>query len=154
MRRQSARGGQARAHPLVRLVTQLIVAQTVAAAAVGLLFSKRHLPTVLFTLGLVAVLCALALFVRSGTRTAWLAAVGLESVFFLFGLGHFVVSRYLGGTLFALVVAVTLVHPAVARAYRAERGRRAAPARDDAGLGETGETFGEQALDQRARAPE
>jgi hypothetical protein len=146
MRSQSARGKQAPAHPLVRLVTRLIVAQTVAAAAVGLLFSRRHLPTVLFTLGLVAALCALALVVRSGTRTAWVAAVGFESVFFVFGLAHFVVSRYVGGTLFALVVAGALLHPEVARAYTAQRGRRAAPAQDEAGLGETGETFGEQAV--------
>lgn len=146
MRRQSARRKQAPAHPLVRLVTRLVVAQAVAAAAVGLLFSRRQLPTVVFTLGLVAALCLLVLVARSGTRTAWLVALGSESVFFLYGLGHFVVSRYVGGTLFALVVAGTLLHSAVARAYTVERGHGPGRAQGGAGLGEVGDSFGERAV--------
>ena len=52
----------------VRLVTRLVVAQAAAAAAVGLAFSRRHLPSVLITLALVVSLCLLAFLVRSGTR--------------------------------------------------------------------------------------
>jgi len=58
----------------VRLVTRLVVAQAAAAAAVGLAFSRRHLPSVLITLALVVSLCLLAFLVRSGTRAAWLTA--------------------------------------------------------------------------------
>jgi len=144
-RKQSARSKQAPGHPLIRLVTRLVVAQAVAAAAVGLPFSRRHLPTVLITLALVAALCLLVLVVRSGTRTAWLVALGFETVFFIFGLSRFVVARYVGGTLFALVIAGTLLHPAVARAYSVVRAQPAGPARDEVGLDETGETFGERA---------
>jgi len=57
---------------LIRLVTRLVVAQTVAAAAIGLPFSRRHLPSILITLALVVALAGLALLVRSGTRAAWL----------------------------------------------------------------------------------
>lgn len=142
-RKQSARSKQAPGRPLIRLVTRLVVAQAVAAAAVGLPFSRRHLPTVLITLALVAALCLLVLVVRSGTRTAWLVALGFETVFFIFGLSRFLVARYVGGTLFALVVAGTLLHPAVVRAYSVVR---AEPARDEVDLGETGETFGERAV--------
>ena len=129
----------------VRLVSRLVAAQAAAAAAVGLAFSRRHLPSVLVTLALVASLCLLALLVRSGTRGAWLAAVTAEGVFFVYGLSRFVVARYVGGTLFALVVAGTLLHPAVARAYSAVPG---VPGHDRGEVGfadATGETFGEHA---------
>jgi hypothetical protein len=109
--------------PHVRLVTRLVGAQAVTAAVVGLPFSRRHLPSVMLTLTLTALLCLLALAVKSGTRPAWLAAFACESVFFLYGLSRFVFARYVGGTLFALVVAVTLLHPAVARAYAVTPGR-------------------------------
>ena len=82
----------------VRLVTRLVVAQAAAAAAVGLAFSRRHQPSVLITLALVLTLCVLAFLVRSGARGAWLAAVGFESVFFVYGVSRFVVARYVGGT--------------------------------------------------------
>lgn len=130
----------------MRLVTRLVVAQAAAAAAVGLAFSRRHLPSVLITLALVASLCVLALLVRSATRAVWLAAVGTESVFFVYGVSKFVFARYVGGTLFALVVAGTLLHPAVARAYSA--GPDAVPGHDRGEVGfadATGETFGEHA---------
>jgi hypothetical protein len=130
----------------VRLVTRLVVAQTAAAAAVGLAFSRRHLPSVLITLALVISLCVLAFLVRSGTRGAWLTAVGFESVFFVYGVSRFVYARYVGGTLFALVVAGTLLHPAVARAYSAVAGRQPRPERGEVGFADAaGETFGEHA---------
>ena len=102
---------------LVRLVTRLVVAQTIAAAAVGLPFSKRQLSSILITLAMVAALCVLAFLVRSGTRTAWLMAVGFEIAFVGFGLSRFFAARYVGGTLFAIMTAGTLLLPAVARAY-------------------------------------
>ena len=132
--------------PAVRLVTRLVVAQAAAAAAVGLAFSRRHLPSVLITLALVISLCVLAFLVRSGTRGAWLTAVGFESVFFVYGVSRFVAARYVGGTLFALVVAGTLLHPAVARAYSALPGGLSGHERGEVGFADaTGETFGEHA---------
>jgi hypothetical protein len=130
----------------VRLVTRLVVAQAAAAATVGLAFSRRHLPSMLITLVLVVSLFLLALLVRSGTRGAWVTALGVESVFFLFGVSRFVVARYVGGTLFALIVASTLLHPAVARAYSAVPGGAPGHQRGEVGFGDaTGETFGEHA---------
>ncbi len=132
--------------PQVRLVTRLVVAQAVAAAAVGLPFGRRHLPSILITLGLVASLCLLALLVRSGTRAAWLMAVGFEAAFFIYGVSRFVVARYVGGTLFAVVVLSSLLHPAVARAYSAVPGRLPGHERGEVGFGDAaGETFGEHA---------
>jgi len=130
----------------VRLVTRLVVAQAAAVAAVGLAFSRRHLPSVLITLALVLSLCVLAFLVRSGARGAWLTAVGFESVFFVYGVSRFVVARYVGGTLFALVVVGTLLHPAVARAYSALPGGLSGHERGEVGFADAaGETFGEHA---------
>jgi len=143
------RSGRAPARPApapVRLVTRLVAAQAAAAAAVGLVFSRRHLPSVLITLALVLSLCLLALLVRSGTRSAWVTAVCLESVFFAYGVSRFVFARYVGGTLFAFVVAGTLLHPAVARAYSAVPGGLPGHERGEVSFGDaTGETFGEHA---------
>jgi hypothetical protein len=140
-RRPCSRPDVRRAAP-VRLVTRLVVAQAAAAGAVGLAFSRRHLPSVLITLALVISLCVLAFLVSSGTRGAWLTAVGFETVFFVYGVSRFVYARYVGGTLFALVVAGTLLHPAVARAYSAVPGHE----RGEVGFADAaGETFGEHA---------
>jgi hypothetical protein len=130
----------------VRLVTRLVVAQAATAATVGLAFSRRHLPSVLITLALVVSLVLLALLVRSGTRAAWMTALGVESVYFVYGVSRFVFDRYVGGTLFALIVAGTLLHPAVARAYSAVSGGAPGHQRGEVGFGDaTGETFGEHA---------
>jgi hypothetical protein len=107
------------ARQLVRLVTRLVVAQAIAAAAIGLPFSRRQLSSVLITLAMVAALCGLAVLVRSGTKAAWLVAVGFEVAFIGYGLSRFFFARYLGGTLFAIIAAGTLVHPAVVRAFGA-----------------------------------
>jgi hypothetical protein len=132
--------------PQVRLVTRLILAQAAAAAAVGLPFSRRHLPSILITLALVASCCLLALLVRSGTRAAWLTAVAFEAAFFIYGVSRFVSARYVGGTLFAIVVVGSLLHPAVARAYSAVPGQLPGHERGEVGFGDaTGETFGEHA---------
>lgn len=132
---------------LARLVTRLVAAQAVAAAAVGLPYSKRQLSSVVITLAMVAALCGLAVLVRSGTRTAWLIAVGLEVAFIGYGLTRFFFARYLGGTLFAIITVGALAHPAVARAYGAASERVPEQARDELGLGEaSGEAFGGQIL--------
>ncbi len=104
-------------HPLVGLVTRFMTAQTVCSAAVGLFYSRRHLPSIIITLSLVAVLVGLVLLVRTGTHTAWLTAVGLESIYLIFGLYRFATSRYLGGTLLAIVTLGVLLAPSVARAF-------------------------------------
>ena len=141
-----ARGWHCVVVPQVRLVTRFVVAQAVAAAAVGLPFSRRHLPSVRITLALVASFCLLALLVRSGTRSAWLAALGFETAFFVYGVSRFLVARYVGGTMFAIVVVGALLHPAVARAYSAVPGRGPCHERGEVGIGEAaGETFGEHA---------
>lgn len=103
--------------PLVELVTRFMVAQTVCSAAVGLFFSRRHLVSIIITLSVVAVLVGLVLLVRTGTHAAWLAAVGLESIYLIFGLYRFATSRYLGGTLLAIVTLGILAAPSVARAF-------------------------------------
>jgi O-antigen ligase len=132
---------------LVRLVTRLVVAQAIAAAAVGLPFSKRQLSSILITLAMVAALCGLVVVVRSGTKAAWLLAVGFEVAFIGYGLSRFFAARYLGGTLFAILAAGTLVHPAVMRAYAAAPLRARGEPKDELGLGEAaGEAFGGQII--------
>ena len=135
-----------RAPAPVRLVTRLVVAQAAAAATGSRVFSRRHVPSVLITLALVASLILLALLVRSGTRAAWVTALSVEGAFFVYGVSRFVVARYVGGTLFALIVAGTLLHPAVARAYSAMPGALPGRQRGEVGFGDAaGETFGEHA---------
>jgi ribose/xylose/arabinose/galactoside ABC-type transport system permease subunit len=94
-----------------------MTAQTVCSAAIGLFYSRRHLPSIIITLSLVAVLVGLVLLVRTGTHTAWLTAIGLESIYLIFGLYRFATSRYLGGTLLAIVTLGVLLAPSVARAF-------------------------------------
>ena len=117
-------------HSLVGLVTRFMTAQTVCSAAVGLFYSRRHLPSIIITLSLVAVLVGLVLLVRTGTHTAWLTAIGLESIYLIFGLYRFATSRYLGGTLLAIVTLGVLLAPSVARAFGGAAGR-------DQGFGES-----------------
>lgn len=109
--------------PLVRMVTRLVYSQTIATAFVGVPFSRRHLSSILLTLAMVAAFLLVGLMVRTGGRAAWLVAVCYESAFFVYGLSRFVTARYVGGTLFALVVAGSLLHPAVVRAYSAAPAR-------------------------------
>ena len=52
--------------------------------------------------------------------------VSVEGVYVLTGLLRFMMARYVGGTLFAIITAGLLLHPAVARAY----GSGPRPARD------------------------
>jgi hypothetical protein len=64
----------------------------------------------------------------------------------MYGVSRFVFARYVGGTLFAVVVAGTLLHPAVARAYSAVPGALPGHEHGEVGFGDaTGETLGEQA---------
>ena len=146
-RRSSGRPPDEPGQLLIRLVTRLVVAQTIAAAAVGLPFSRRQLSSVLITLAMVAALCALVVLVRSGTRAAWLIAVGFEVAFVCYGLTRFFTSRYLGGTLFAIITVGTLAHPAVVRAYGAGSLRARQESPDELGLGDAaGDTYGGQIL--------
>src|SRR5262249_56631503 len=116
MGRRAPGGRRAAPAPQVRLVTRLVVAQAAAAAAVGLPFGRRHLPSILITLGLVASLCLLALLVRSGTRAAWLMAVSFEAAFFIYGVAQLLVARYVRGALFARAVCRYLLDSPAARA--------------------------------------
>ena len=117
-------------HPLVGLATRFMTAQTVCSAAVGLFYSRRHLLSIIITLSLVVVLVGLVMLVRTGTHTAWLTAIGLESIYLIFGLYRFATSRYLGGTLLAIVTLGVLLAPSVARAFGGAAGR-------DQGFGES-----------------
>jgi ribose/xylose/arabinose/galactoside ABC-type transport system permease subunit len=130
------RGG--RNHPLVKLTTRIITAQAAATAAIGLCYSRRHIPSIIITLMLVVALLGLAALARTGAHVAWLSAIGFESAFIMFGLIRFFSTRYLGGTLFGIITAAVLLHPAVARAFsgasaQGERAFGAEPALSDAG---------------------
>jgi hypothetical protein len=108
--------GRGRAAP-VRLVTRLIASQAAVAGAIGMTFSRRHIPSIVATAAVVILLCGLAVAAHSGSHAAWVAALGVEGGYAVIGLLWFVTTRYLGGTLFALVIAGVLTHPAVARAF-------------------------------------
>jgi hypothetical protein len=124
---------------LVRLVTRLMIAQAVAAAAVGLPYSRRHLPSILITLVLVALVAAVTALVRNGGHGVWLLAISFESAFVVFGLSRFVAARYVGGTLFGLIALGTLLQPAAARAFAGRAAAVPAPdALDDAADGPLG----------------
>lgn len=135
---------------MVRLVTRMLVAQAVAGALIGLLFSRRHVPSILITLAFVAAICGLALLVRTGTHAAWLISITFEAAFFVYGLSAFVFARYLGGTLLSLITLGTLLHPSVASAFAAVPGSAAQPAQGDfgaqEGLGEAAGELGGRAL--------
>lgn len=102
---------------LVRLVTRLLVTQAALAGAIGLFFSRRHLPSLFITLLVVVVLCGLAVAARTGTHAAWAAILSAEAAYILIGLLSFVTARFVGGTLLAMITAGVLIHPAVARAF-------------------------------------
>jgi hypothetical protein len=139
--RKAGRAGR-RQHSLVRLVYRLVLAQAAAAAAVGLPFSRRHLPSILITVVLVVAVLLLAWVARAGTRGAWMALFAFECVFFSYGLSRFVIARYVGGTLSAAVIAGTLLHPAVARAFSVLPLRLAGDRGADVSLGDApGEPF-------------
>jgi hypothetical protein len=104
-------------HELVRLTTRLVLAQAGIAAAVGLPFSRRQTSLIAMTLTLVAAVCVLAAVARAGTPTARNVVLFFEVFIVLIGLYQFFFDRYLGGTLFAIVITGVLLHPAVARAY-------------------------------------
>jgi len=130
-------------NPMVKLVTRLLVAQAGADAAIGLCYSRRHVPSILITLMLVLAVLGLATVARSGTHVAWVVALGSESAFVMFGLVRFITSRYVGGTLLGMITMGVLLHPAVARAFSgvpagAERGLRSEPALAEAGADAAG----------------
>ncbi len=128
----------------VGLVSRLLVAQAGIAGALSLAFSRRSVSVILTTLVFVAVLCALAVLANTGTPTARTAVLGFEFAIVVFGLYRFAFERYLGGTVFAIVVAAVLLHPAVVQAYgSASPGMSdsAEPAPDPAG-GALGEPAG------------
>ncbi len=137
LRRAPARvAGPAREH--VHLVSRLMVAQAGAAAAVSLLFSRRTTSLVVTTLMLVAALCVLAALARTGTQAARTVVLGFEMVLIVFGLYRFLLERYVGGTVFAIVIAGALCHPAVVRAYGGLPAAAAGPsdlARGDGAVG-------------------
>ena len=111
--------GRPVSHELVRLTTRLVMAQAGVAAAVGLPFSRRQAWTIAMTLTLVAALCLLAAAARTGTPTARNVVLLFEVFVVVIGLYRFFSARYMGGTLFAIVISAVLLHPAVARAYGA-----------------------------------
>jgi hypothetical protein len=112
-----------RIHPLVKLATRFITAQAAAAAAIGLSYSRRHMPSIIITLMLVVALLGLAALTRTGAHVAWVSAIGLESALIMFGLIRFFSTRYLGGTLFGIITVGVLLHPAVARAFSGAPGQ-------------------------------
>jgi hypothetical protein len=118
-RRAAAGNGAPRAgrQSLVKLVTRLVTAQAAVAAAIGLSYSRRHIPSIIITLMLAVALLGLAAMARSGTQAAWMAAIGFETAFVMSGLIRFSTSRYTGGTLFGIITLGVLLHPGVARSF-------------------------------------
>jgi glucan phosphoethanolaminetransferase (alkaline phosphatase superfamily) len=120
-------------HPLIVFVRRLMVAQAVMATTISLIFNRRSVPWLVFTLVLAVVVCVLASLVRSGSPGTWTAAVAVESCYVVTGVYHFIFVRYIGGTLFAIIILGTLLSPSAARAFAVEprwrpRRRRAARA--------------------------
>jgi O-antigen ligase len=106
-------------HGLASLVSRLLVAEAGAAAAIAVSYNRRNLPWLLATVAVAVALCGLAALVRSGTHTAWLAAITVESALVAVGLFRFAYAGYLGGTLLAIIALGTLLHPATSRAFSA-----------------------------------
>jgi len=100
-------------------VSRFIVAEAGACAAIGVGYNRRHLPWLLVTVLVAVALCGLAALVRSGTHTAWLAAITVQSGLVAVGLFRFAYARYLGGTLLAIITLGTLLRPQVSRAFSA-----------------------------------
>ncbi len=145
-RRRESRQQILRPHIFVRVIGRLMVAQAVAGGLVGIAFARRQVPSIFITLTLVVAVCLVAMLARTGTRTAWLVTFGFEGVYFLFGLSRFVSARYVGGTLFSLIILVMMLHPAVTRAYSVVTGRVVRAGGGEMVLPETaGEAFGERA---------
>lgn len=135
-------------HELVRLTTRLVVAQAGVSAAVGLPFSRRNASTIAMTLTLFAAACLLAAVARAGTPTARNVVMFFEVFILAIGLYQFFSARYLGGTLFAIVITAVLLHPDVARAYgclprRHGTGPEAVPSEGGGTLGASAVTFGD-----------
>ena len=113
---------------LGRLVSRLLLAQAGASAAIGLSYSRRHVPWLLVTIVVAVVVASLAALIRSGGHAAWLTAVCTESGLVAIGLFRFASARHMGGSLLAIVTLGTLLHPAVAGAFAgAEQRQTAAP---------------------------
>jgi hypothetical protein len=109
---------------LVRLASRLLLAQAGASAVIGMSFSRRNVPWLVFTLAVAVAIWGLAAALRSGTYGAWLTAVGAESGLVVIGLLRFAYVGYMGGSLLAIIVLGTLLHPAVAGAFaRGDRGQ-------------------------------
>ena len=115
------------------------MAQAGLAAAIGLAYGRRQLPSILITLMLLAALSGLAAAARSGTHAAWTIAIAFESAFIACGLVRFITSRYLGGTLLGVIALGVLLHPAVGRAFTASSWR-ADPGYAEPVMGETGQS--------------
>lgn len=144
-RRREPRQEGPRPHTLVRVVSRLMVAQALAGGLVGLAFARRQVPSIFITLSLVVAVCLVAMLARTGTRAGWLITFAFESVYFLFGLSRFISARYVGGTLFSLIILVMMLHPPVTKAYGVLPGRLARGG-GDMPLPETaGDAFGEHA---------
>lgn len=94
-----------------------MVAEAGASAAIGVGYNRRNLPWLLAAFAVAVALCGLAALVRSGTHTAWLAAITVESALVAVGLFRFAYAGYLGGTLLAIIALGTLLHPQVSRAF-------------------------------------
>lgn len=146
--RRERAAARERPNELVAMVTRLVVAQAGVAGAIGLSFGRRNAPWIVISVMLAIALCGLAAVLRSGSHAAWIGAVGFEAAFAAVGLVRFITSRFLGGTLFAIVTLGILAHPAVARAFGGPP-RRGSQGFGEAQLSDLGDTAGE-ALGGRA----
>jgi hypothetical protein len=145
--------GNPGSHELVRMTTRMVLAQAAVAVLVGLPFSRRQVWTIAMSLTLAAALLLLAAVARTGTPAARNVVLFFEVFIAAMGLYEFFTARYLGGTLFAIVVSAILLHPAVGRAYGSVSGQpattEALPTDGGATLGSAGTvTCGDPGVDR------
>ena len=76
------------------------MAQAAVAAAIGLFFSKRHLPSILHP-GHRGRAVGLAVASRTGSHAVWVAALAARAPSCCSG-ARFMTARYVGGTLLAI----------------------------------------------------
>ncbi len=117
---------------VVSLVSRLLVAQAAVSFAIALAYHRSSGGWLLFTVVTTAGAVGLAALVRSASYGAWLVTLGFEACYVVIGLVTFGYASYLGGTLLAIITVGTLLRPAVARVFSAERGE---PRRRAAGQG-------------------
>jgi hypothetical protein len=99
------------------------MARAGASAAIGMGYSRRNVPWLSLTVVAAVALCGRAVLIRSGSHAVWLTAVSAEAGLVVVGLIRFAYTRYMGGSLPAILTLGMLAHPGVAGAFARVRQR-------------------------------